>query len=50
MDEREDMELRLERWICMDEVLKAMDMTEATELEYVADEDEADIEVGDADE
>lgn len=34
----------------MDEVLKAMDMSEATELEYDADEDESDIEVGDADE
>lgn len=50
MDEREDFELRLERWIQMDEVLNAMDMSEATDLEYVADEDEFDIEVGDADE
>lgn len=50
MDEREDFELRLERWIQMDEVLNAMDMSEATDLEYVADDDEFDIEVGDADE
>lgn len=51
MDEREDMDTRINNYLDhMYQVIQSMDMTEATEFEYVADEDESDIEKGDADE